>query len=158
MPRHHLISSLVSIPAAPCCTIPSKMHLLLLLLSTLGCTLASPLSFNATKLNLAIIEKFNHTQFSANKSCPADPVKEVEKIIFDYSKSRVDPILPSTARRLTRQPHSSDRRIRKCPQHRLTRLRRPASVPKLAFGRLHHGPRQTIRVQLQASLPSPVST
>lgn len=114
MPRHHLISSLVSIPAAPCCTIPSKMHLLLLLLSTLGCTLASPLSFNATKLNLAIIEKFNHTQFSANKSCPADPVKEVEKIIFDYSKSRIDPILPSTAPdcpaalRLTRQ-HSLQR-------------------------------------------------
>lgn len=107
MPRHHLISSLVSIPAAPCCITPSKMHLLLLL-STLGCTLASPLSFNATKLNLAIIEKFNHTQFSANKSCPADPVKEVEKIIFDYSKSRVDPILPSTARRLTRQ-HSLQR-------------------------------------------------
>ena len=73
------------------------MHLLLLL-STLGCTLASPLSFNATKFNLAVIEKYNHTQFSANKSCPADPVKEVEKIIFDYSKSRVDPILPFAAR------------------------------------------------------------
>jgi hypothetical protein len=71
------------------------MHLLLLL-STLGCTLASPLSFNATKFNLAVMEKFNHTQFSANNSCPADPIKEVEKINFDYSESRVESIFFST--------------------------------------------------------------
>jgi hypothetical protein len=63
------------------------MHLLppLLLLSSLSLTLAFPLLIMPDDKILATIEQ---GQSSVNTSCPADPVREIERLVFESSKSR----------------------------------------------------------------------
>jgi hypothetical protein len=71
------------------------MHLLppLLLLASLSTTLASPFSITPDVIR-TIIEKEAQTSVNNTSSCPADPVKAAEKLVFESSKSRRRQLAP----------------------------------------------------------------
>ena len=79
-----------SLPSSPnsivsCRPAPPKMHLFqpMLLLASIGSALAHPLSPNPLEKKSTLVEEAAWPSLKSNRSCPADPLKYIEHLVFD---------------------------------------------------------------------------